>query len=1167
MERKSSETSSTAYAQIVRKPEKADDASVVFKFATTFRNVSCCVLFWINFMWLLLTVALAVGGLDPINDDHVGEVGLYIPEDEYQQRANAYEVAKDKADMALTVAKCAREDAADPITLIAMKGRFDREKRGNALTKSGLETLRERENRILDEAGWKDRCAAVYLETYPRCEIDYGTEYPTGYGGSNFSSATEDGCQRPFSPVWFFEKYGDSNFENIPGTIERIRSNEVDWLSLVDMLHKDFTVSNLRSKILVSKIYAGTPRHPVEAYASGEDLAKIQNGQSITYYDNKDQEKETEHLKNWIQKNLGKWLDKRFADTPVRVLYSYADYDPISDTVTEDLTLLGIALLLVILYMWIYTGSLFITACGIFQILMSFFGANLLYRYCWPHQDGLGYNFFTLFCALSLFIIMGIGADDIFVYWDTWQGSGTHVYKTVAHRMSHVYSHAVVAMGVTSLTTILAFVSNLSSPFIGIRTFGVFSALLVIVNYCAVITFFPVVVLVYEKSFKHRAYCWDPLWQRLKKKKRSCCCFGEEQPQNSSGGGASSLEKKEDYEDPMPIWFRDKYAPFVFAYSKWILGVLAAVWVVALAFACLLAVTPFKVYELLPSTENFHQYTFVTEKWRPKSSAALNVHVLYGLEHRTPLNIHGVKAQNFVEGESGRPNWDTSFDLDSIAAQTQLYDVAEEIAYDPRKGLKINTEYGINTQLAASSTGSLEDTSDGGASSSLQSAYGIQSFVHALASWENVSEVVDASKGTYRARDDATSSCLPCFPTFTLSPVPSTLGPGFKTADGSAIDDLTQNGTSNLNDGCQCYGFFPIPNVACLHETRASTTDTLLKCQEGDERVAGQIEQFLSAGATSVDESWWTGYIFALSDSDGNYDRMALYDIQVQTTLSSYEGDFELGLRMSKKWDDWMDDQNRDATKPLKVMAYVEGSEAWVVTSQLVPSGVTNMLLSLFLAWCVLVCATGNLITSTLATTTIGMICTIVLGFIHVVGWGLGPLESILIVIVVGFSVDYTVHLADSFMNSRSLTRRAKVRDALVHTGSSVLSGAISTLTASIPMFGAKIIFFQKFGAFVFVTIALSLIYSLGFFCALLLHVGPLGKSGALSNYYGGIVESIHAHMIELEQEQDILDSEKEVVMDAIPEEGEHSPAPSGLSDAGAGGDDQVALVRDAPDV
>lgn len=98
-----------------------------------------------------------------------------------------------------------------------------------------------------------------------------------------------------------------------------------------------------------------------------------------------------------------------------------------------------------------------------------------------------------------------------------------------------------------------------------------------------------------------------------------------------------------------------------------------------------------------------------------------------------------------------------------------------------------------------------------------------------------------------------------------------------------------------------------------------------------------------------------------------------MYDIQVQTTLSSFEGDHNLGLRMAKKWDDWMDDQNGlSELNPLRVMVYVEGSQDWIISSLLVPSGISNMVLSLFLAWLVLVFSTGNLVTSSLATVTIG---------------------------------------------------------------------------------------------------------------------------------------------------------------------------------------------------
>ena len=89
----------------------------------------------------------------------------------------------------------------------------------------------------------------------------------------------------------------------------------------------------------------------------------------------------------------------------------FIQYDPVEDQVTVDLGLIAVSIFLVWSYMALYTGSLFIACFGMLQIFTSFAGANLLYRYAWPTQDGLGYNYFTLFCALALFIIMGIGAN------------------------------------------------------------------------------------------------------------------------------------------------------------------------------------------------------------------------------------------------------------------------------------------------------------------------------------------------------------------------------------------------------------------------------------------------------------------------------------------------------------------------------------------------------------------------------------------------------------------------------------------------------------------------------------------------------------------------------------------------------------------------------------
>lgn len=1070
-----------AYRAVVHgeRAKQTDDVSSVFKLATTYTNASFCGLCGVNALWIFLTVALTVGGLHPIASDKMGEVGLQVMDDPYQRRANAYNAGKEEANMGVVSGRCARADVGDPILLTMLRGDFEEETKGNALTAKGLATLRERENRIMDKAGWADRCALVYSETYPKCVV-------------SAAASAAGGCQRPYSPVFFFENYGDPDFADIAGTVAKIKAaGATEWAAFTGMLHKDFKTSNLKSKFLSSSVFAGTPRYNVSHYVDEATEARIKAGAAIEYYTERQTTHERDHLNHWIVEELADDFLKDTEDSKYPTLFSYVDYDPLTAAVSQDMLLILGAIVIVAVYMWCYTGSAFITACGMFQIVCSFFAANIFYRYFWPTAFGFGYQYFTLFCALSLFIIMGIGADDIFVYWDLWQASASETYKTPAHRMSHVHGHAAFAMLVTSSTTVFSFLTNVSSPFIGISTFGVYAALLVFVNWCAVVTFFPCCVLFYDKNIKDRASIFKPCADAVKR---------------MLGRGQEKAPPKEG--DGLAAWFGHTYAPKVNEFRYAILACFFVVWVVFLAFACMLKAQPFLLYEMLPAESNFYRYIFIQQKWVPLATAPLNAHVLFGFDHKDPLNTHGMKPENFVQGDAGDASWDDSFSVDAEAAQLQFIDIAEALARAPG-GLKVDVTAGINSQLGGSHWGSLLGTADGGASASLQSAYGIQSLFHALRQYENRS--VSTGGGAYETfASDQSSTCVPCFETFEMSPDPASLD-NFRDGDG-IVSPLTLDATSPLKSGCNCYGTFPVPATSCLEETAALAEGTLFRCTTSAGSVGHQLGELISS--SSPDVNWWNDFIFASADSNGNFERIAFIDIQVQTQMRASEGDFEVGMKFAADWDDWMDDMN--ARYGLQGMVYLPGAEFWKLSSLLLPSGVQNMLLSLLLAFIILTLASGNWITAFLATFTIGMIVTIVLGFIQIVGWGLGTLESVLIVIVIGFSVDYTVHLADSYGASSSLTREAKVADALVHTGASVLSGAISTLGASLPMFGAQVIFFFKFGVFIFVTIALSLAFSLGFFAAALCVVGPLGDAGALSNLYKPLVAAAQANIDEV---------------------------------------------------
>mmetsp|Transcript_2984 Transcript_2984/g.2749 ORF Transcript_2984/g.2749 Transcript_2984/m.2749 type:complete len:87 (-) Transcript_2984:247-507(-) len=81
----------------------------------------------------------------------------------------------------------------------------------------------------------------------------------------------------------------------------------------------------------------------------------------------------------------------------------------------------------------------------------------------------------------------------------------------------------------------------------------------------------------------------------------------------------------------------------------------------------------------------------------------------------------------------------------------------------------------------------------------------------------------------------------------------------------------------------------------------------------------------------------------------------------------------------------------------------------------------------------------------------------------EVLGWSLGSLESIAIVMLIGFSVDYAVHLANHYVESVFEDRYRRMQDALSGIGISIISGAITTIGSGVFLFLATVVFFTKF--------------------------------------------------------------------------------------------------------
>jgi len=320
--------------------------------------------------------------------------------------------------------------------------------------------------------------------------------------------------------------------------------------------------------------------------------------------------------------------------------------------------------------------------------------------------------------------------------------------------------------------------------------------------------------------------------------------------------------------------------------------------------------------------------------------------------------------------------------------------------------------------------------------------------------------------------------------------------------------------TSNVLDGCDCIGAFPIPPFICLNEMSQYALDTRFTCVEQD-NFAWDLGNWLLGDQDAYD--WWKGFVYADSDYYGNFNRIVMTYIQVQTKLSFYDNDFQKGMKMVRAWDDWERKYNKamEAVGGQKATVHIPQAPNWIVTEALAPNAIRNTLLSLGLAYVVLLFATMNWILATLAIFNVCMIVITIFGFIQVSGWGLGILESICCVLVVGFSVDFTIHLVDTYAESFEHTRFAKTQEALATTGVSVVSGAVSTLLATLPMLFATIIFFFRFGIFMFLTMTLSLVYSMVYLAAMLMVFGPLGHRGDLSRFYGPFIVGAYSSLEE----------------------------------------------------
>jgi len=243
-------------------------------------------------------------------------------------------------------------------------------------------------------------------------------------------------------------------------------------------------------------------------------------------------------------------------------------------------------------------------------------------------------------------------------------------------------------------------------------------------------------------------------------------------------------------------------------------------------------------------------------------------------------------------------------------------------------------------------------------------------------------------------------------------------------------------------------------------------------------------------------------YQLSYVDNDGGDYTVKFYAMYIQLPVSD-----SAPSTVVKEYRDDFDDyiaENKDDC-PGTLCDYMHNScyRWWLLALEenFVISAFTGIAMALPLAFIVLLISTRNWIISIFAMLDIIGVISCELCAFYVFQWKFGVVESIAVIMIIGFSVDYVVHLANSYLESNGESRMERLSFALLTMGVSVVSGAITTMLSGLMLVFPAYVFFYKMGWIIVTTVLLALMWALIFFPSIVALAGPEGDSGDLNKY------------------------------------------------------------------
>ncbi|KAK3093447.1 hypothetical protein FSP39_015842 [Pinctada imbricata] len=808
--------------------------------------------------------------------------------------------------------------------------------------------------------------------------------------------------------------------------------------------------------------------------------------------------------RDYVKAEFGDKLEK-YIDTDNFDFYYYSVnlwYEDVFTQAIKDMLCAVGSMLAIFILIILHVRSLFIALLALMSIFACFIGTELLY------VGVIGFQYFGFFHILSIFIILGIGADNIFVFYDVWRLTAFSSYPSLAHRLSDAYSKSTLSMFITSLTTSVAFFSSAISPLLATRSFGIFSGMLILYNYISVIIYFPTVVVMYHLHFEN--WHWPCCRHCMKPKDENM----KDASVHQNGKEVWSVEGANENMDSKPAvnGFVPNGDSRPVTNGHVSNGIAGKKYHITFEDWKLRLQSEQNGYNhtnssevLKTSTKTQKQYTPTQKKHVMRQKKLVIFFRDYYFKFVTHKVIRWLMLPIFIACVAT---------LGYQASKLEPDNEELKIFKDSHKYSKSNTAQLYKFVQSASSNLvtvyvawglGLKDKSDCHFSAIecrgkqvYDDNFNLNPEANQLALKAFCDKLYGLSPAQiqeYRIRVNANGR--PEIACFTRSLESYLKSLPFDVSQGGALNLSLPWNHNTLRNFMSAQP--SIYNVTGFNNSHGSILSVPMQYWMYDgytDSYTGDYGMYndLYGEQTTTDSR-------SVPNHNVHYGNKLMYiGVQINTTINRRITGYSEGIPMIEKWESlvtsMMSDMPEGVDKGYQLTRYIWH---WLyVQETLANNAVLGIIIGVSLAFPILTISTMNIVIGFLAT--LSMCCTTisVIGVIPTAGWKLGLLVSLNMCLVVGLSVDYVVHLAEGYHLSLHKDRLNRTRDMLEEMGMSVFLGACTTLSASLFMFLSQVQFFLQFGIFLFCTIGFSLFFSLGMFTVLMGIIGPQNEVGDL---------------------------------------------------------------------